>query len=181
MRCFYPDGTSILLTPLQVTRSFGGDVWRLSAIEVAFSVGMMIGGGVIASWGGFENKVKTMAFASIMMGVCTFGLGVAPIFWLYLTFMGIFGFVMPIFSTPGTALLQEKVKEEYLGRVFGVFGMISTSMMPLGMLIFGPIADFIKIEWMLIGTGLFIIILSIFLAKNHVLLNAGEPTLIQES
>ena len=67
------------LTPLQVTRSFGDDVWRLSAIEIAFSIGMMIGGGIIASWGGFQNKVKTMAFASVIMGVCTFALGIVPL------------------------------------------------------------------------------------------------------
>lgn len=48
------------LTPLQVTRTFGDDVWRLTAIEIAFSVGMMAGGGIIASWGGFKNKVYTM-------------------------------------------------------------------------------------------------------------------------
>jgi DHA3 family macrolide efflux protein-like MFS transporter len=84
---------------------------------------------------------------------------------------------MPIFSTPGTVLLREKVEEEYLGRVFGVMGMISTSMMPLGMLIFGPIADFIKIEWLLVGTGIFIIILAIFLGRNKVLIEAGRPAL----
>lgn len=56
------------LTPLQVTRSFGDDVWRLSAIEVAFSIGMMIGGGVIASWGGFKNKIKTQSFAGLIIG-----------------------------------------------------------------------------------------------------------------
>ena len=32
-----------MLTPLQVTRSFGGDVWRLTAIEVLFSLGARIG------------------------------------------------------------------------------------------------------------------------------------------
>ena len=72
---------------------------------------------------------------------------------------------MPMFNTPATVLLQEKVEEDYLGRVFGVMGMISTSMMPLGMLIFGPIADFIKIEWMLLGTGIFIISFSYSRAK----------------
>ncbi|WP_071396550.1 MFS transporter [Bacillus tuaregi] len=165
------------LTPLQVTRSFGDDVWRLSAIEIAFSVGMMAGGGIIASWGGFQNKIKTLGFASVIMGICTFALGIVPIFWVYLAFMGIFGVAMPIFNTPATVLLQEKVEEEYLGRVFGVMGMISTSMMPLGMLIFGPIADFIKIEWMLLGTGIFIIILAIFLGRNKVLIEAGKPAL----
>lgn len=125
------------LTPLQVTRSFGDDVWRLTAVEIAWSIGMMVGGGIIASWGGFPNKIHTMTFASLLMGICTFALGVVPVFWVYLLFMAIFGISMPIFNTPTTVLLQEKVDEGYLGRIFGVFGMISTSMMPIGMLIFG--------------------------------------------
>lgn len=165
------------LTPLQVTRSFGDDYWRLSAIEIAFSVGMMAGGGMIASWGGFRNKVKTMAFASVVMGVCTVALGIVPVFWIYLAFMAIYGIAVPIFNTPGTVLLQEKVEAEFLGRVFGVMGMISTSMMPLGMLLFGPIADFIKIEWLLLGTGILIIILAVFLNRSKVLIKAGEPAL----
>lgn len=167
------------LTPLQVTRSFGDDVWRLTAIEIAFSVGMMVGGGVIASWGGFPNKMKTLGFASVIMGICTFALGVIPVFWIYLVFMALFGVAMPIFNTPATVLLQEKVEEDYLGRVFGVMGMISTSMMPLGMLIFGPIADVIPIEWLLIGTGVFIIVLALFLARNQVLIEAGKPALTE--
>ncbi|HWO95888.1 MAG TPA: MFS transporter [Bacillus sp. (in: firmicutes)] len=165
------------LTPLQVTRSFGDDVWRLTTIEIAFSIGMMVGGGIIASWGGFQNKVKTMGFASVIMGACTFALGIVPVFWIYLVFMALFGVAMPIFNTPATVLLQEKIEEDYLGRVFGVMGMISTSMMPLGMLIFGPIADMIKIEWLLIGTGAFIIILAIFLGLNKELIEAGKPAL----
>ncbi|MFD2444993.1 MFS transporter [Bacillus sp. CGMCC 1.16607] len=162
------------LTPLQVTRTFGDEVWRLTAIEIAFSVGMMVGGAIIASWGGFKNKVYTMTFASLLMGVCTFALGIVPNFWIYLLFMAVFGIAMPVFNTPTTVLIQEKVDENYLGRIFGVFGMISTSMMPIGMLIFGPLADIIQIEWLLLGTGLFILILSIFLGRNKVLLEAGR-------
>lgn len=168
------------LTPLQVTRSFGDDVWRLTAIEIAFSIGMMAGGGIIATWGGFQNRVKTLGLASVIMGVCTFALGIIPVFWIYLVFMGVFGITMPIFNTPATVLLQEKIEEDYLGRVFGVMGMISTSMMPLGMLIFGPMADIIKIEWLLIGTGVFIIILAFFLGRNQVLIAAGEQTELEE-
>lgn len=162
------------LTPLQVTRTFGEEVWRLTAIEIAFSVGMMAGGAAIASWGGFKNKIYTMTFASLLMGVCTIALGISANFWIYLFFMAIFGITMPIFNTPTTVLIQEKVDENYLGRIFGVFGMISTSMMPIGMLIFGPLADIISIEWLLLGTGLFILILSIFLGRNKVLLEAGR-------
>jgi len=164
------------LTPLQVARSFGDDVWRLTAIEIVFSIGMMAGGAIIASWGGFSNKVKTMGFATVIMGVCTFALGSVPNFWIYLFFMGVFGVAMPILNTPATVLLQEKIEEDYLGRVFGVMGMISTSMMPIGMLIFGPLADMVKIEWLLIGTGAFIMCLSILLVKNHVLIEAGKSS-----
>lgn len=169
------------LTPLQVTRSFGGEVWHLTAIEIAFSVGMMVGGVLIASWGGFKNKITTLGFASVIMGVCTFALGIVPIFWIYLVFMGVFGIAMPLFNTPATVLLQEKIEEDYLGRVFGVMGMISTSMMPLGMLIFGPIADVIRIEWLLIGTGILIFILSILLGKNKILVEAGRPAVVEEA
>ncbi|WP_346207968.1 MFS transporter [Caldifermentibacillus hisashii] len=164
------------LTPLQVARSFGDDVWRLTSIEIVFSIGMMAGGAIIAAWGGFSNKVKTMGFATVIMGVCTFALGSVPNFWIYLFFMGVFGVAMPILNTPATVLLQEKIEEDYLGRVFGVMGMISTSMMPIGMLIFGPLADMVKIEWLLIGTGAFIMCLSLLLVKNHVLIEAGKSS-----
>ncbi|MCU1808042.1 MFS transporter [Cytobacillus firmus] len=165
------------LTPLQVTRTFGGDVWELTAIEIAFSVGMMAGGGIIASWGGYPNKITTMTLASLIMGICTLALGIVPVFWIYLLFMAFFGIAMPIFNTPVTVLLQEKIEEDYLGRVFGVMGMISTSMMPIGMLIFGPVADVIAIEWLLVGTGAFIILLAVILGRDQVLLEAGKPEL----
>lgn len=165
------------LTPLQVTRSFGNDVWRLTSIEIAFSIGMMVGGGIIASWGGFSNRVHTMMLSSLIMGACTFALGVVPVFWIYLIFMAVFGVAMPMFNTPINVLLQEKVDENYMGRVFGIIGMISTSMMPLGMLIFGPIADVIKIEWLLIGTGLLMLVLSIYFGRNKILIEAGKPLL----
>ncbi|MNO22396.1 enterobactin exporter EntS [compost metagenome] len=163
------------LTPLQVARTFGDDVWRLTAIEIAFSVGMMAGGGVIAAWGGFKNKIYTMMLSALIMGACTVALGLVPVFWIYLIFMAFFGVAMPIFNTPTTVLLQEKVDGNYLGRIFGVFGMISTSMMPIGMLIFGPIADVVQIEWLLIGTGLLILVLSIVFGRSKVLIEAGQP------
>lgn len=163
------------LTPLQVVRSFGEEVWRLSAIEIAFSTGMMAGGIMIAYWGGFKNKIHTMLLASLIMGCSIFALGVVPVFWIYLAFMGFAGISVPFFNTASIVLFQEKVEESFLGRVFGVTTMISTSMMPLGMLIFGPISDSVKIEWMLIGTGIFMFIMGFFLIGNKALRKAGEP------
>jgi MFS transporter, DHA3 family, macrolide efflux protein len=162
------------LTPLQVTRSFGNDVWRLTSIEIVFSVGMTLGGVLIGTWGGFPNRVRTMAFSSFIVGAATLGMGLVPWFIPYLAVMAVCGVAMPFFNTPATVLLQEKVEPEFIGRVFGVMGMISSVMMPLGMLVFGPLADSLRIEYMLIATGAGIFLLGFFLIGSPVLMAAGR-------
>lgn len=169
------------LTPLQVTRSFGNEVWRLTAIEITFSIGMMAGGAVMASWGGFRNRVHTMALSTVVIGAFTVALGVTPHFWLYLLFMGLVGVALSMYNTPSMVLLQEKVEADYLGRIFGVMSMIQSSMMPIGMLLFGPIADLIRIEWLLIGTGLLMFVQGFFLVGTKALVDAGRPSVSQTS
>lgn len=163
------------LTPLQVARSFGDQVWRLVAIEITFSVGMMLGGLLIASWGGFRNKLHTMTLSCVIMGLCTMALGISQVFWIYLMFMSLFGLAMPLFNTPSTVMLQERVDKEFTGRVFGVFGMITSSMMPIGMLVFGPMADAVAIERILLVTGALLAVQALFLLRNKALLKAGAP------
>ena len=163
------------LSPLQVARSFGEDVWRLTAIEIAFSIGMIGGGLWIASWGGFKNRIHSIAFAIGAMGLCTFGMGVIPNFWIYLFLMGLVGLVIPLLNAPSMTLLQEKVEEDFLGRVFGVQSMVASSMMPLGMLIFGPLADRMAIEILMAVSGVFLMVVAFFAISDRVLLEAGKP------
>ena len=163
------------LSPLQVARSFGDDVWRLTAIEIAFSIGMIGGGLWIASWGGFKNRIHSIAFAIGAMGLCTFGMGVIPNFWIYLFLMGLVGLVIPLLNAPSMTLLQEKVEEVFLGRVFGVQSMVASSMMPLGMLIFGPLADRMAIEILMAVSGVFLMVVAFFAISDRVLLEAGKP------
>ncbi|MBP1631282.1 MAG: transporter [Bacteroidetes bacterium] len=162
------------LTPLQVTRTFGNQVWRLTSIEVAFSIGMIVGGILISTLGGFKNKIHTMGLAVITMGVCTFALGVVPNFWVYLGIMLIYGIVIPLYHTPATVILQTTVEDEFRGRVFSVLSMIAGSIVPLSMLVFGPLADMVKIEYILIVTGVLLLILSFFFVRNKTLLAHGK-------
>jgi DHA3 family macrolide efflux protein-like MFS transporter len=163
------------LTPLQTVRSFGAEVWRLTAVEVVFSIGMMAGGGMLALWGGFRNRMNTMVVATLIMGACTVALGLVPSFWLYLAAMGIFGIAMPLHMTPTTVMLQERVDPDYLGRVFSVSTMLSTSLMPLGMLIFGPLAEVVTIETLLLVTGAPTILLGVTAPLYRRLMAFGEP------
>ncbi len=169
------------LTPLQVARTFGEDVWRLTAIEIAFSGGMVLGGLIMATWGGLRNKVHTMALASLVNAVCIVLLGVVPVFWLYLLVMAGIGLVIPAFNTSATVILQQRVSGEYLGRVFGIFGMIASISMPVGMLVFGPMADYVKVEWLLIGSGILLLLQGFLMLASTTLVQAGEPVVFSES
>ena len=163
------------LTPLQVVRTFGSDVWRLTAIEMAFSVGMMSGGAFVAWWGGFTNRIHTMVLASAIMAVCTALLGVMPNFWAYLVPMGVFGVALPLYNTGATVLLQEHVEPDFLGRVFSIFTMLQTAMMPLGMLVFGPMSEFVRIEVLLIVTGIAMGAQLLWVMNDRTLIQAGVP------
>ncbi|MEK6189369.1 MAG: hypothetical protein N2A99_00050 [Carnobacterium alterfunditum] len=89
--------------------------------------------------------------------------------------MALFGLVIPLLSATTIVLIQEKVAEDYLGRVFGVETMIATAMMPLGMLFFGPLADLVRIEWLFLVSGLLLFIVTLFMFNDKQLLKAGVP------
>ena len=163
------------LTPLQVARSFGEDVWRLTAIEMVFSVGMLAGGVLISSWGGFRNRMHTMIASNLVMAACAIALALVPSFWLYLVVMGVFGISMPLYNTPSAVVIQEHVEPDFLGRVFSVLTMLFTSIMPLAMLLFGPVADAVPIEWLLLGTGGIMLVLGTLVLRNRRLIEAGVP------
>ena len=116
-----------------------------------------------------------MTLSTLMIGGCTLALGITPVFWIYLLFMALAGIAIPIFNTPFTVLLQERVEGDILGRVFGVLGMITSAMMPLAMLFFGPLADIIKIEWLLMASGILIFIEGLLLFSSKELIAAGQP------
>jgi MFS transporter, DHA3 family, macrolide efflux protein len=165
---------SALLTPLQVIRDFGSEVWRLTAIEVTFSVGMMFGGILISAWGGFKNRVYTMALAVALYGLGVIGLGLVNNFFVYIGIFAGIGIAMPLFNTPIVVLFQSTVDSAFMGRVFSVFGMASSVLMPLSMVVFGPLSDTIAIDMLLIGTGIVIALLGIPFVASKTLREAGR-------
>ncbi|MBL0694182.1 MFS transporter [Comamonas sp. JC664] len=163
------------LTPLQTARSFGDEVWRLTAIEMVFSVGMLLGGAGLAAWGGFSSRMRTMLASNLIMGACTVALGLVPYFGVYLAFMGLFGVALPLYNTPAMVMLQERVEPAYLGRVISVMTMLSTALMPLAMLLYGPLAEVVSIERILQGTGVLVCILGLVTPLHRRLMSFGEP------
>jgi len=141
------------LTPLMVARTFGDEVWKLTVLEISFSVGMVLGGVVIAIWGGTRNKITMIVVSSVLFGVLSIALGLSTNLWVFFGFMFLVGLAVPFFSTPSMTLLQETVEPERQGRVFGFVGIVMAVAMPLGMIVFGPLADQFSVELLLVIAG----------------------------
>jgi DHA3 family macrolide efflux protein-like MFS transporter len=148
------------LTPLMVARSFGSDVWLLTWNEMAFGIGMLIGGLTVAS---LAKKIVRqgvlMIVAAVLLGAATVGMGLSPNLWVFYTFMLLIGVLLPGMFTPSTTLLQTHTEPAFMGRVFGLVALTQTLAMPLGMIVFGPLSDAVKIEQLLVVSG---VLMSLF-------------------
>lgn len=146
------------LTPLMVVRTFGDEVWKLTANELAFSIGMTLGGAVVAWWGGLRNRVHMVVLTTGLFGVLNVGLGLSTNMWVFFGFMFLIGLGVPFFSTPTMTVLQEKVEPERQGRVFGFVGIVMAVAMPLGMSVFGPLADRFTVQSLLVAAGVALLV-----------------------
>lgn len=153
---------SAFLTPLMVSRSFGSEVWRLTASEMTYSLGMVLGGLLIASWGGFREKIKTTLLAGAAYGILMAGLGTAPVFLVYLLCNTMIGVTSPCYNTPLTVTIQEKVPSHLHGRIFSFMQIATSCALPLGMTFFGPLADRVPIRNLLAGAGGAVILVSVY-------------------
>ncbi|WP_019179463.1 MFS transporter [Microbacterium yannicii] len=145
------------LTPLMLVRTFPAgeaqDVVNLAVLEIAFSVGMMLGGILVASFFAKRSRIGLIVISSLIFGALSIGLGLSSNIWVFFGFMFLVGLAVPFFSTPSMTLLQETVEPERQGRVFGFVGIVMAVAMPIGMVVFGPLADVVSIEVLLIAAG----------------------------
>lgn len=152
---------SAFLTPLLVSRTFGQEVWRLTASEMTYSLGMVVGGVLIASWGGFKNRMNTALLAGTTYGFLMIGLGVAPFWVAYLALNTLIGITAPCYNTPITVTVQERVAPQMQGRVFSLMQISTSCALPFGMLLFGPLADQIPVQTLLIGSGILAVLVGV--------------------
>jgi DHA3 family macrolide efflux protein-like MFS transporter len=147
-----------VLTPLMIERSFGSEVWRLTANEIVWTVGSLIGGVYVSLHGDFKDKVRTVALCLVAFGVTFSLLGLAGNFMVYLLIMGTAGFFMPIIATAQTVFIQEITPPTMMGRVFSIIQIIATSSMPIAILLLGPLADIVSVESILVVSGILLAI-----------------------
>lgn len=145
------------LAGLLVSRVYGDTYGYLTVVELVGFAGMMVGGLLMSTWGGFKSRKATLLFGLAIFGTMAILMGLSTNFIFYLALMALYGVALTIVQTAVTTLLQEKAETSMQGRVFGLLGSMYSGCMPIGMAIFGPLADMIPLQWIMIASGIMLI------------------------
>ncbi len=145
---------AISLQPLLVAECFGGDALQLAWMQSAFGVGMVAGGVTLGIWGGFQRRAVTGLLGLALNGVGLAIVGLAPTDAFPLAVMAsLFAWFMNPFANGAIyALLQATVPADMQGRVFTSMQAGAGAMIPLGLVVAGPVADVLGVQsWFLIA------------------------------
>lgn len=151
------------LYPLMSMDYFAGTPVHVSITEVAYATGMLAGGLLLGLFGNFKKRITLITASIFFMGVSLTISGLLPSsgFIIFVVCCAIMGLSVPFYSGVQTALFQEKIKPEYLGRVFSLTGSIISLAMPVGLILSGAFADKIGVNLWFLISGILIIVISV--------------------
>ncbi|MDP2289454.1 MAG: MFS transporter [Actinomycetota bacterium] len=165
------------VTPLMVARSFGTEVWMLTVLEISFSVGMLLSGILVSTVLAKRSRIGLILFATFGFALVTIALGLSPNLWVFYGFMFAFGLLVPLFSAPFMTLVQETVEPEMQGRAFSYVGIVMALATPIGMVVFGPMADVISVQWLLVIAGvatILVMLIAVSVPSGRAAMEAGR-------
>ena len=151
------------MAALLVSRVYGDVYWYLTALELVGFAGMALGGVLMGVWGGFKSRIKTFALGLFVLSLMTIGMGISPYFILYLVLMFVYSIALTMIQTATTTIIQEKADSSMQGRVFGLMGAMYSGFLPIGMAIFGPLADMLPLQGIMVGSGIALVLVTVYL------------------
>lgn len=154
------------LAPLLIERSFGNELWRLSFNQIIWGLGSIIGGLSLSFFGDVKQKARVISYLLITFGLLLILEGAVSNFWLYQILVGLTGILLPIIVTLQTVKIQQTANPKLLGRVFSIVQVITASAMPIAILFFGPLADIVRVQQILLITGAVLVIMGISYLKK---------------
>lgn len=132
------------LFPLMTTSYFGGNAYQMSIVEIAWGMGMLIGGAAVSiRFMKKANKIILINLTTIILGFSFWFSGILPIsgYFLFVVLTTIGGIASSIYWSSFVVILQTKIDPAALGRVFGIFDSITLLPTIPGLLATGYIAE----------------------------------------
>ncbi len=151
------------LQPLLVTEHFRGDALQLAWLQCAFGVGMVAGGITLSIWGGFRRRAVTGLLALALNGIGLALVGVVPAngFPAAVGAMFFAWFMNPIANGSLFAVLQIIVPADMQGRVFTLLNSAAGAMIPLGLVVAGPLADVLGVRFWFVVAGIAMVVMAV--------------------
>jgi DHA3 family macrolide efflux protein-like MFS transporter len=171
------------LLPLLVTKGFGGGAQELAWVESAFGVGIILGGILLSAWGGFKRRIVTSFVGIIGIGLGVILTGTAPVglFSLVLAANFLIGFAQVLANGPIHAIFQLAIAPDMQGRVFSLINAGATAMMPLSLLVAGPVADALGVRFWYIAGGSICILMTLAALFIPAIMNIEQNNQQQEA
>ncbi|MGL4800684.1 MAG: MFS transporter [Cetobacterium sp.] len=152
-----------VLYPMMTLSYFGKNQWYAGAIEVVFAIGMLIGSLVLGATGGGKRKIITIAFFCFIIGISLSISGILGrnMFIGFALCSTLLGFATPFYQGLQVVVLQQKIQENYLGRVMSLSGSLMAIGTPIGIGLSGVISNKIGVENFFLYSGILIVFISI--------------------
>ena len=97
----------------------------------------------------------------VLYSIFAIALGLVTKYWMFVALIFFISFSIPIIQTTTMTMLQEKVQVEMQGRIFSLLNAIFSGLMPLGMILFGVLADIVSINYLIIPAGVILFLIGI--------------------
>jgi DHA3 family macrolide efflux protein-like MFS transporter len=151
------------LYPLVVSNIFNGTEWHVSAVNVTFCLGMMVGAAGIGRFSKrIKNKLSMSMIGLLVLAVVSLLWGILPHntvgFLLFIVLCFFVGVGININSIPYVSYLQENIPPQKQGRVLSLYGSITSISLPFGLIIAGPVAEIFGVMFYFIFAGIVSII-----------------------
>jgi DHA3 family macrolide efflux protein-like MFS transporter len=132
---------AILYQPMILARTLQNGT-LLATVSLVFGIGGVVGGLVVAAWGGFKRRIHGVLLGLILeslFGLIILGIGQSFPVWAAGAFLMMF--FMPLINGSSQAIWQAKVQPDIQGKVFATRRLIAQLSAPVAMILGGRLAD----------------------------------------
>ena len=168
---FFVGYIEVFIPVLSVTFKAHGPQ-ALGFFHTCFGLGTIIIAFILSVTTFAWDERKTLFLGVFLIGIVFILMALPKLFlidsfFIYLPLFVILGCTIMIAGVSFKTLLQKNVDNEYAGRVFSIAGSIGNGSIPLAMIIFGFLLEFISLQNLLYLCGLVLLFLSLFSYKLY--------------
>ena len=135
----------VVLGPIYIHSVHSGEPQNLALIVVSMQIGLLISGIILSLKNNWNRKTLMIVIAIYVQLFGYFIQAITPIglFWFMAIGSFIFGAMLPIINSMYRSIIQLVIPPELLGRVTAITTAMTGALLPLGVIISGPLSQFL--------------------------------------